>query len=110
MTTESSGPLRPATRPSQTSSLVAANVRLLRKVRGWSAQRLADNVAEAGHVLPRVAVAKIEKCGRMVTVDDLVAIASGFGVPAAMLIEVLCEVCCGSPPAGFACRSCGAES
>jgi transcriptional regulator with XRE-family HTH domain len=91
---------------------VVANVRVLRKRRRWSAQRLVDEIALHGHVMSRATVANRET-GRTggVTVDDLVGFARAFGVePAVLLAEqppVACQKCMDAPPSGFTCNACG---
>lgn len=94
---------------------VAANVRVLRQRRRWSAQQLSDETARHGHRISRSVIANRET-GRAshVTVDDLVAYAQAFGVePAELLAEVppvACARCCDKPPTGYTCNACGARS
>ncbi len=92
---------------------VVANVRVLRRRRRWSAQRLAEEMWSHGHHMTRAIIANREG-GRTggVTVDDLVGFAKVFGVePADLLAEqppVACDRCLDAPPAGFTCNQCGA--
>ncbi|MFC4611166.1 helix-turn-helix domain-containing protein [Streptomyces maoxianensis] len=74
---------------------VAANVRRLRKARGWSLRSLSEALAKAGRGLSQDAINKIENGAdedtkrqiRRVDTDDLVALAVVFGVsPAALLV------------------------
>lgn len=74
---------------------VAANVRRLRKARGWSLRALSEALAEVGRGLSQDAINKIENGAeegttrqiRRVDTDDLVALAVVFGVsPAALLV------------------------
>ncbi|NNN36056.1 helix-turn-helix transcriptional regulator [Streptomyces sp. S3(2020)] len=74
---------------------VAANVKRLRKARGWSLRALSEALAAAGRGLSQDAINKIEngaeedtkKQIRRVDVDDLVALAVVFGVnPSTLLL------------------------
>ncbi|MFG1605667.1 NACHT domain-containing protein [Actinoplanes sp. NPDC049265] len=68
----------------------AERVRQLRKDRGWSAQRLAEECARYGPPwLSRGTIAKIESgIRKSVTTDDLTVLARAFGVePTALLTE-----------------------
>ena len=74
---------------------VAANVRRLRKARGWSLRALSEALARVGRGLSQDAINKIENGAeegttrqiRRVDTDDLVALAVVFGVsPAALLV------------------------
>ena len=74
---------------------VAANVKRLRKDRGWSLRALSEALAAVGRGLSQDAINKIEngaekdtaKQIRRVDVDDLVALAVVFGVnPSALLL------------------------
>lgn len=69
---------------------LAAQVRRLRDARGWSAQRLADELAAIGVPLDRSVIANLEN-GRRASVDvqELLALALAFGVtPAALLVDL----------------------
>lgn len=74
---------------------VAANVKRLRKARGWSLRALSEALAEVGRGLSQDAINKIENGAeegterqiRRVDADDLVALSIVFGVsPAALLV------------------------
>lgn len=91
------------------NEVLAANMRRLRKTRGWTQKELGSrwgvslqvvNSLETGHR------------GREFSVNEAVAVAGIFGLPVAdLLMPVLpCTTCQGAPPAGFTCRTCGAES
>lgn len=77
---------------------LALRMRELRRQRGWSVQRLADECAAVGmESLTRSTLAKIEARIRdFVTVDELVVIARALGEPAADLIAA------GPAAAGYA--------
>ncbi|MDP9843289.1 hypothetical protein [Streptosporangium lutulentum] len=76
--------------------VVAANVRLLRRGRGWSQQELSERMAAAGRRLSDVSVTKLEAAAdagalrmRHVDVDDLVVLARVFEVEPVMLLRPL---------------------
>lgn len=93
--------------------IIRENVIALRKARGWSAQRLAEELAaHPGTTLTSRAIIANWENGRKetgVTVDDLAALAAVLEVsPPWSLTEIpICAVCRNVPPAGFSCRSCG---
>jgi transcriptional regulator with XRE-family HTH domain len=102
----------------EVSDRVARRVRALRQQRGWSVRQLADECAK--HDAPQLTVASLgniergqdadaKRRAREVTVDELYALAAVFGVAPDALAgpDGQCEVCDGSPPAGFMCLSCG---
>jgi transcriptional regulator with XRE-family HTH domain len=99
------------------SRVVGQNLKRLRAARGLSQRRLVALAQEKGFRLNHASYSRIElgrnaKGGlRAVTVDELVAYATVLEVrPERLLEEPTCLACCGAPPAGFACRECGAES
>ncbi|WP_369222438.1 helix-turn-helix domain-containing protein [Streptomyces sp. R39] len=76
---------------------VAANVKRLRKARGWSLRALSEELSAVGRGLSQDAINKIEngaeegttKQIRRVDADDLIALAVVFGVaPAALLVPL----------------------
>ncbi|MBF8187310.1 helix-turn-helix transcriptional regulator [Nonomuraea sp. K274] len=92
---------------------VFRNARLLRLQRGWTAQKLADLLTEAGRPTARSVVAKQEKGFKQaVTVDMLFALAHVFEVPIDALTGdgPLCQNCNDTPPAGYQCNLCGLTS
>ena len=87
--------------------VIGANVRALRLSRGWSQQTLGELM---GWATPSTVCAVEGHRGdrqRGFTVDELVRLATIFGVPVWRL-ATQCVTCGGCPPAGFACLSCGA--
>jgi transcriptional regulator with XRE-family HTH domain len=95
------------------SSVVAANIRRLRQIRGQTAEEFAAAINAAGVAWTRQTVAKIENGRRAhVTVDDLAALAAALGIddPWALTQQSACAACHGVPPAGYACLECGAET
>lgn len=80
---------RPAAQYGPTAQTVADNVQRLRKRRDLSIYQLSALLREAGRPITPAAVGKIERQQRQVTVDDLAALASIFGVsPAALLLPL----------------------
>lgn len=60
---------------------VVENMRTLRKARGWTAQKLAEEMTRAGVPWDRQVVSKLENgWRRTVTVDELAALAVVLGV------------------------------
>ena len=99
------------------SRTVGAHIHQLRTARGWSLREIARQAEVLGKAIGYSTIGRIER-GRHpdqpavgVIVDDLVALAAVFGVrPEQLLIPPGCFVCMDKPPAGFACRTCGAEA
>lgn len=99
------------------SRIVAANIAAHRAHRGWSTRALAQATQESGNPIGPSTVSRIEKSARpgaipvVVSVDQLVALAEAFGVPLDKLLKApTCPACMDNPPAGFACRTCGATA
>lgn len=85
------------------------NMRAMRKSRGWSAELLATAMRTAGVPWERAVVAKLETGRRaQVTVAELFALATVFGVEPLDLIDC-CPRCLSSPPPGFRCLDCNRE-
>lgn len=90
---------------------IIGNVRVLRKARGLSAQRLTELMTERGCMVKRSVLVNLETGRRdNVTIDELWTFADIFGVSVETLVVPLCETCSGVPPTGFICVTCGAES
>lgn len=71
-----------------TEQLLAERVRWERERRRWSYGQVAAAVADAGHSLDRSSVMRIEKGARRVTVNDLMGLASAFGIePSELLVS-----------------------
>lgn len=100
--------------PMRISRRVVANIRRLRRARGWSAQELANRMDAVGCPVSRSMISQRETGSQRirVSVDELVAFADVLDQPLDDLVheEVACEQCAGSPPAGFRCRTCGSEA
>jgi transcriptional regulator with XRE-family HTH domain len=100
-----------------TSRIVGAHIHALRTARGWSQRHLERQTKAAGKPVGFATIGRIER-GRdpkepavAVIVDDLVALATVFGIrPEQLLTAPGCFVCMDKPPTGFACRTCGAEA
>lgn len=100
-----------------TSRTVGAHIHTLRTARGWSLREVARQTEVAGKPIGYSTIGRIESNrdpnhpAVAVIVDDLVTLAAVFGVrPEQLLTAPCCFVCMDKPPAGFACRTCGAEA
>ncbi|MDD4866185.1 MAG: helix-turn-helix transcriptional regulator [Mycobacterium sp.] len=93
---------------------VAAQMRALRKARGWSAERLALEMTRAGLRWDRQVVTRLENGHRgTFSIVELQALADVFGItdPWRLTAErPACPRCCGTPPAGYICQAFGATS
>jgi transcriptional regulator with XRE-family HTH domain len=87
--------------------VVGANIRALRLSKGWSQQTLGELMGWAEASTVCAAEGHRSDRQRGFTVDELVRLATIFGVPIWRLVTQ-CENCGGRPPAGFACLSCSA--
>jgi transcriptional regulator with XRE-family HTH domain len=100
------------------SLTVAANITVLRRQRGWRLADVSDRTAKAGKCVGISTLSRIENARDghktvVISVDDLVALASAFEIgPEELLAErrVECTACLDEPPRGFTCRACGAEA
>ncbi|MGW1071525.1 helix-turn-helix domain-containing protein [Streptomyces sp. NPDC002537] len=93
--------------------IVRRNVRRLRAERRLTTERLAEHLRQhTGRSIPASGITRLEGGQRRVDVDDLVALATVLGVTPAQLLEppTDCAACRGTPPPGFACRTCGAKA
>ena len=103
------------------SAKIARNVREMRRVRGWSVRRLADECCRLGmDTLTQASLTNLERglgaaesgrgdarANRHVTADELYFLADLFGVtPASLVDAAACERCHDAPPAGFSCLAC----
>ncbi|MEU8524839.1 helix-turn-helix transcriptional regulator [Streptomyces sp. NPDC048629] len=72
-----------------TGKTVAANVARLRERRGLTTRQLSARLQQAGRPIPASGITRVEKGERVVSSDDLVALAVAFGVsPAALLLPL----------------------
>lgn len=72
-----------------TGRQVAANVRRVREIRGWSTYDLARLLRDAGRPIAASAIAKVERAERRVDVGDLTALAAALRVnPSALLLPL----------------------
>lgn len=74
-----------------TGKTVAGNIGRLRERRGLTTRQLSAALAQAGRLIPPSGITRMEKGERVVTVDDLTALARIFGVSPAALILPLTE-------------------
>jgi transcriptional regulator with XRE-family HTH domain len=58
----------------------AAELKRVRDIRGWSQQRLADEMRKIGYPMDRSTIAKIERGHRPVSMQDSIALALALGV------------------------------
>lgn len=99
------------------SRTVGANTATLRTLHGWSQRALARQTAAAGKHVGFSTITRMEKAARpgerpvAIYIDDVVSLATAFGVTVMQMITPpKCTACMDSPPKGFTCRSCGAEA
>ncbi|MFJ9633738.1 helix-turn-helix domain-containing protein [Streptomyces sp. NPDC101175] len=99
------------------SRIVGAHIHTLRLARGWSQRGLARLTEQAGKPIGFSTISRIEsnrdpqQPAVAVIVDDLVSLATVFGLkPEQLLTAPACFICMDKPPAGFACRTCGAAA
>ena len=99
------------------SRIVGAHIHQLRTARGWSLRNLERLTQAAGKPIGYATIGRLERNrdparpAVAVIVDDLVTLAAALGVkPEQLLTAPGCFVCMDQPPAGFACRRCGAEA
>lgn len=87
---------------------VACNVKRIREERRLTYVELSERLAGAGRDIPVLGLRRIERGERRVDVDDLIAIASVFGVRPELLWAPAgdCDTCHGAPPPGFICAAC----
>jgi hypothetical protein len=100
-----------------TSRIVGAHIHALRAARGWSLREVGRLSEAAGKPIGYTTIGRIEsnrdpaQAAVAVIVDDLVTLATVFGRrPEQLLTAPGCFVCMDKPPAGFTCRTCGAEA
>ncbi|MDH6610258.1 transcriptional regulator with XRE-family HTH domain [Streptomyces sp. SAI-208] len=99
------------------SRIVGVHIHTLRTARGWSLREVARQAEIAGKPIGYATIGRIEGNRApdhpvvAVTVDDLVTLATVFGVrPERLLAAPDCFVCMDKPPTGFECRTCGATA
>ena len=93
--------------PPEQSSVVGANIRVLRQRKGWSQGMLGELMGWP--TTATVCAAEGHRGGRQrgFTAAEVTRLAGIFGVSPEHL-TTLCANCGGRPPAGFACLTCGA--
>ena len=104
-----------AARPVDVARFMSANVRRLRRSRGWTQVEATQRFAEIhGEHWSNATWSQAERSGgsrqRVWTVDELVSMARLFRVPVSQFLPETpsCEQCKGEPPVGFTCNTCGA--
>ena len=68
---------------------VAANILIVRKARGYTTNALSERLGTLGRPILANGITKVEKFGRRVDVDDLVALAEALGVTVQLLLVPL---------------------
>lgn len=93
------------------SVAVADRIQRARRIRGVKLSELADAMEAHGYPLGSQALYRLESGRkRVVTVDEVVAIAVVLDIDVLALIEgPVCPACQDRPPAGFVCVACEAE-
>lgn len=95
----------------EVSAQFVQNMRILRRRFNLTAEGLAEQVSARGYHIGRTSLGALETGTSVIVPLDLaVPVAQVLGVSLAGMLEPLCEQCQGAPPAGFACRACGAEA
>lgn len=94
------------------SRAVAANMRLLRKKRGWTQEELGERLG--GWSMAAVSAAERSVDGKRVKIfdiDEICQLADLFDVTVADLITPIppCRCCGDEPPPGMQCQVCGAS-
>lgn len=95
----------------------AVNLRRIRITRRLSLRELEEETSKLGHRISAASLGKIENCRptvpepkhvRRVDVDDLLVLAAALKVRPDVLWADPgeCELCSGTPPAGFICAVC----
>lgn len=79
-------PNTPAGEPPWPRNVAAMQVERFRTRRGWSQERLADELTSIGHSTTRLTVLKTENGDRKMTVDELAAYGIALGVPVVMFL------------------------
>lgn len=90
---------------------VVRELTALRRQAKVSAQELADRMTAAGYPIKRAVIANLESGRRAeVSVGHLAIAAQVLGADAAAILRraAPCPQCANDPPAGYACRTCGA--
>jgi transcriptional regulator with XRE-family HTH domain len=90
---------------------VVRELTALRRQCKISAQQLADRMTAAGYPINRSVIANLENGRRTeISVGYLAIAAQVLGADAAAILRraAPCPQCANDPPAGFACRTCGA--
>lgn len=95
--------------PYEQCRVIGANIRVLRLRNGWTQAQFGQLMGWASPSTVCAAEGHREGRQRGFSTTEVTRLAAIFGVPAWKLAE-RCARCCGRPPAGFACLSCGART
>lgn len=92
------------------NEIAAANLRRLRKARGWTQQDLAKRWGVSQTVVSDTEGRGRKRVPRVITINDAVVLAGVFEVSVIDLITLApCATCNDTPPQGFTCQSCATK-
>lgn len=88
---------------------VVATIHRVRKARGWSEEKLADEITAAGHPVSRAIMSNLRRPHTRVDIDLAVVAAKVLGLTLDELVsdKPSCDHCSDAPPRGFNCARCG---
>jgi transcriptional regulator with XRE-family HTH domain len=92
--------------PRDQAAIIGANIRALRRARGWTQAQLGKLMQWPTSSTVCAAEGRRDGRQRGFTTDEVQRLADIFGVKASQL-TTRCAHCCGYPPPGFACLTCG---
>jgi hypothetical protein len=94
--------------PLDQAAIIGANIRALRRARGWTQAQLGALMEWPTSSTVCAAEGRRDGRQRGFTTDEVQQLADIFGVKTSQL-TTRCAQCCGYPPPGFACLTCGAR-
>jgi hypothetical protein len=94
--------------PRQQAAIIGANIRALRRDRGWTQAQLGELMEWPTNSTVCAAEGRRDGRQRGFTTDEVQRLADIFSVKTSQL-TTRCAHCCGYPPPGFACLTCGAR-
>jgi len=94
--------------PREQASIIGANIRALRRDRGWTQAQLGELMEWPTNSTVCAAEGRRDGRQRGFTTEEVQRLADIFGVKPWQL-ATRCAHCCGYPPPGFACLTCGAR-
>jgi hypothetical protein len=94
--------------PRDQAAIIGANIRALRRARGWTQAQLGELMEWPTSSTVCAAEGRRDGRQRGFTTDEVQRLADIFGVKTSQL-TTRCAHCCGYPPPGFTCLTCGAR-